>query len=96
MFILAFALSFVSPADACAMPRFEEVVAKPAQPVQPVQVADAKKAANAQAAQVPQPAQPVAPVAPAPKSLEDALAQIDAAGIPEMQAAPPTAVAKAE
>ncbi len=90
MFILAFALSFVSPADACAMPRFEEVAVKPAQPVQ---VADAKKAANAQAAQVPQPAQPVAP---APKSLEDALAQIDAAGIPEMQAAPPTAVAKAE
>jgi len=70
MIILSLALSLVTPAHACAMPRFEEVVAQP--------TPDKK---NADAAHVADAKEKAAP----PKTLEQALADIDAAGIPELQ-----------
>lgn len=77
MIILSLALSLVTPAHACAMPRYEAVAVKPAAP--PAE--DQKKLANAEKA--------------APRTLEDALADIDAAGIPELQNPTPAPLAQA-
>lgn len=68
MFILAFALSLIQSADACAMPRMQEIAVAPTAPV-----------ANAK----PDPA--------AARTLEQALADIDGLGIPEVQTVVPVA-----
>lgn len=81
MFTLALALSFIQPADACAMPRYEAPRVAKAEPTK----APTGKAVDNRAA-VDQ-----APEAKAPATLEDALAEIDgAAVIPEVPVAPPT------
>lgn len=68
MFIFTFALSLLQPAEACAMPRMEQIAVAPVAPV-----------ANAK----PDPA--------AARTLEQALADIDGLGIPEVQTAVPVA-----
>lgn len=86
MFLLAFALSLVQPASACAMPRMEMVRAQPVQPKagevaqKPAQDLEDVLAEIDQAATVP------APVAPA---------NANAVKVDRAVSAPPTAVAPA-